>query len=344
MDPRSEVILRQNTYLKGKILFINAPSDQLLSQLDPSIDASIWTWNFADHQQHTLHYTSTFSANFPEKNYDQVVVFSPKSKELLNYILYQVASHLKPKQQVFLVGEKKIGIERAAKQAQTYGPTIKLDSARHCQMWLLELEQNLEKKPLQHWVKKYTVEHNNIKLTICALPGVFSQDHLDIGTAVLLPELHAVKTGHIADFGCGAGVIACYLAKKEPKNTLYALDVDAFALESTKLTFIENNVSEQLQTCAVRGIADAPKQLDALVSNPPFHQGIKTHYDTSETLCHKAKQHLKTHGELWIVANRFLNYQTLLEQSFSQCVLKTDKNGFKVLYATASTPRKRQGF
>jgi 16S rRNA (guanine1207-N2)-methyltransferase len=46
------------------------------------------------------------------------------------------------------------------------------------------------------------------ELTICALPGVFSQNHLDVGTAVLLPYLNQVKSGRIADFGCGAGIIS----------------------------------------------------------------------------------------------------------------------------------------
>ena len=81
------------------------------------------------------------------------------------------------------------------------------------------------------------------------------------------------------------------------------------------------------------GFSDAPKDLNAIVSNPPFHQGIHTHYDTSEVLCQTAKLHLKNNGELWIVANRFLNYPTLIAQSFTQCMVKADQQGFKVLYA-----------
>jgi hypothetical protein len=35
---------------KGRILFINAPNDALVSQLPADIDASVWTWNHADYQ------------------------------------------------------------------------------------------------------------------------------------------------------------------------------------------------------------------------------------------------------------------------------------------------------
>ena len=156
-----------------------------------------------------------------------------------------------------------------------------------------------------------------------------------MGTAVLLPHLSQVTSGKIADFGCGAGVISAYLAKLNPKNRIFALDVDAFALASTKMTFEKNNLlPEQLEIKAVHGIEDAPLFLHAIVSNPPFHQGIHTDYNASENLCKTSRRHLKSDGELWIVANRFLNYPLLIEQSFGQCTTKADQQGFKVLFAS----------
>lgn len=337
MDPRSEVVIRQQDYLKGQVLLINAPNDQLAKNLPEQVQASVWSWNYADHQafQNTgIH--SHFSVEFPQANFDQVVIFVPKSKELLNYILHVVVSHLKLGQNVFLVGEKKGGVERAAKQLQPYGKTLKLDSARHCQFWQMKIEKTEQLKPLEHWLKSYTVQIDQDQLQVCALPGVFSQDHLDVGTAVLVPYLSQVKSGKIADFGCGAGIISAYLAKLNPNQQIFALDVDAFALRSTELTFQKNNLDlNQLTLQPVTGFRDAPKDLDAIVSNPPFHQGIHTSYDASEELCQLASVHLKNSGELWIVANRFLNYPPLIEQSFGQYMVKADQQGFKVLYACA---------
>lgn len=337
MDPRSEVVIRQQDYLKGQVLFINAPNDQLVKNLPVEVEASVWTWNFADHQGFlNAEIKSNFCVEFPANRYDQVVIFVPKSKELLNYILHTIASHLELGQSVFLVGEKKGGIERAAKQLQQYGKAIKLDSARHCQLWQMRLEKLAQSKTLQDWLKTYTIQIDQQSLTICALPGVFSQDHLDVGTAVLLPYLQEVKSGKIADFGCGAGIISAYLAKINANQHIFALDVDAFALRSTEFTFQKNDLNlAQLHLQPVTGFVDAPKDLDAIVSNPPFHQGIHTNYDASEELCQLAKKHLKSSGELWIVANRFLNYPPLIEQSFGQCLVKADQQGFKVLYACA---------
>ena len=338
MDPRSEVVLRQQNYLNGQILLINAPNDQLAKNLPTQVQAVIWTWNYADHQAFVnTEISSYFSVEFPQGHFDQVVIFVPKSKELLNYLLHVVVSHLKPGQDIFLVGEKKGGVERAAKQLQQYGKSLKLDSARHCQLWQMKIEKTEQLKTLDHWLKTYTIQVNQDQLHICALPGVFSQNHLDIGTAVLLPYLNQVKSGKIADFGCGAGVISAYLAKLHPNQQIFALDVDAFALRSTELTFQKNNLDlNQLQLQPVTGFIDAPTDFDVIVSNPPFHQGIQTNYTASEELCQRAKLHLNSSGELWIVANRFLNYPHLIEQNFGQCTVKTDQQGFKVLFARTS--------
>ena len=335
MEPKSEVVIRQHDYLSGRVLFINAPTDDLLSNLAQDIEPAVWTWNYNDlqyFQQRSA--TVHFGTLLPEQDFDQAVIFVPKSKELLNYILHNVASRLVQGASIFLVGEKKAGVERAAKQLQPYGQAVKLDSARHCQMWQVSLETTVKAKPLADWAQQYTVATPNGDLTICSLPGVFSQNRLDIGTAVLLPYLSQVTAGKIADFGCGAGVISAYLAKLNPENRIFAMDVDAFALASTRMTFDKNNLSpERLEIKAVTGIEDAPLFLHAIVSNPPFHQGIKTDYNASENLCKTARRHLKSGGELWLVANRFLNYPILIEQNFGQCTIKADQQGFKVLFA-----------
>ena len=335
MDPRSEVVIRQHEYLSGRVLLVNAPTDDLLSNLEKDITPCLWTWNnnefqYFQSQQANVH----FGVDLPEGDFDQAIIFVPKSKELLNYILHNVVSRLSLGASIFLVGEKKAGVERAAKQLQPYGQALKLDSARHCQMWQVTINTTVTAKALADWAQQYTVATPNGDLTICALPGVFSQNRLDVGTAALLPFLSKVTSGKIADFGCGAGVISAYLAKLNPKNRIFAMDVDAFALASTRMTFEKNGLSpEQLEITAVTGIEDAPLFLHAIVSNPPFHQGIQTDYNASESLCKTSRRHLKSGGELWIVANRFLNYPLLIEQNFGQCTTKADQQGFKVLFA-----------
>ncbi|OTG67966.1 16S rRNA methyltransferase [Acinetobacter sp. ANC 4470] len=344
MDPRSEVVIRQHEYLSGRVLLINAPTDDLLSNLEKDITPCFWTWDYNELQYFQTQQANVhFGVDLPEDSFDQTIIFVPKSKELLNYILHNVVSRLNIGASIFLVGEKKSGVERAAKQLLPFGKACKLDSARHCQMWQMTVEKTVTAKKLEDWAQQYTVTTPNGDLNICALPGVFSQNRLDIGTAVLLPYLSQVTAGKIADFGCGSGVISAYLAKLNPKNRIFAMDVDAFALASTRMTFEKNNLPlEQLEIKAVTGIEDAPLFLHAIVSNPPFHQGIHTDYNASESLCKTSRRHLKSGGELWIVANRFLNYPLLIEQNFGQCTTKADQQGFKVLFANTQKKSKEQ--
>ena len=67
--------------------------------------------------------------------------------------------------------------------------------------------------------------------------GVFSASRLDPGTAVLLRKAHlpeAGTAGALLDLGCGYGPIACVLATVAPRAHVYAVDVNARALELTR--------------------------------------------------------------------------------------------------------------
>ncbi len=112
---------------------------------------------------------------------------------------------------------------------------------------------------------------------------------------------------------------------------MYLLDVDAFALASSRLTLDANQLEGQL--IAGSGIADAPSNLAAIVSNPPFHQGVHTDYAATEHLLREAAHHLRPGGELRLVANSFLRYPPLIEQHLGACRVLAEREGFRVYSA-----------
>ena len=109
------------------------------------------------------------------------------------------------------------------------------------------------------------------------------------------------------------------------------LDVDAFAVESSRLTLAANRLNGTV--LAGDGIAAAPIGLAAIISNPPFHQGVHTHYQASETLLREAVHHLRPGGELRIVANSFLRYPPLIEQHLGPCKVLAERDGFRIYQA-----------
>ncbi|MGV8294834.1 methyltransferase, partial [Pseudomonas aeruginosa] len=82
-------------------------------------------------------------------------------------------------------------------------------------------------------------------------------------------QLQAVPGGPRLDCGCGAGVRGAVLRRRYPASRLSLLDVDAFAVVSSRLTLAANGLDGEV--IAADGIDGAPRELAAIVCNPPFH-------------------------------------------------------------------------
>ncbi|MDY0250619.1 MAG: class I SAM-dependent methyltransferase [Pseudomonas sp.] len=329
MDPRSEVLLRNHELFSGNIVLAGLPADELLSELP---HAQGWNWHAGEYAVLNQRFADrcVFSTQLPPAEYCAGVLFLPKSRELTEYLLQELAAKI-PSGIVFLVGEKRTGVERAAKQLAAFGRTSKVDSARHCQLWRCEVSNKPDIPSLEAASKVFTVDSAGQSIEIHSVPGVFSHGRLDVGTQLLLECLDGLPAGHYLDFGCGAGVVGSFLKKRYPQAHVSLLDVDAFAIYSSQLTLAAN----QLEACTITGdgIHAAPKQLAAIISNPPFHQGVHTQYHTTEALLRAAVEHLQPGGELRIVANSFLKYPPLIEQHLGPCTVLAERDGFKVYRA-----------
>ncbi|HEY1028652.1 MAG TPA: class I SAM-dependent methyltransferase [Pseudomonas sp.] len=329
MDPRSEVLLRQPELFAGKLLLAGLPADDLLGTLP---EAQGWSWHAGDQTSLAARFPgrSRFDTRMPEEDCRAAVLFLPKSRELADYLMQALASRLSGKP-LYLVGEKRGGIERAAKQLAAYGKPRKLDSARHCQLWSVEVEQAPSVPDLHALAQSYSLQLTDGPLEIVTLPGVFAHGRLDRGSALLLEHLDGLPSGHLLDFGCGAGVLGAALKRRYPASELSLLDVDAFALESSRLTLARNGLSANL--IAGTGIESAPQGLAAIISNPPFHQGVHTDYQASENLLTQAARHLAKGGELRLVANSFLKYLPLIERHLGPCRTLAEADGFRIYSA-----------
>jgi len=215
MDAKSQLLLRNCSHFAGKILLAGLPADDLLSQLP---EAFAWSWQMDSFTPLARRFGErcTFGTAAPQTlDFSAAVLFLPKSREQTDYLLTHLAARLAGKP-LYLVGEKRAGIERAAKQLQAFGRPHKIDSARHCQLWRVSVEQAPQKPQLADWLKSYEVPPADGNLQVISLPGVFAHGHLDAGTALLLEQLDDLPPGPILDFGCGAGVLGAALARHYP--------------------------------------------------------------------------------------------------------------------------------
>lgn len=327
--PTSEVLLRQIERFAGRVLLAGLPADGLLGELPQALG---WSWHAGEQRQLDGRYPGRchFGVTPPEGEFDAAVLFLPKSRELTDYLLAALASRV-PGGQLYLVGEKRAGVERAARQLGALAKAAKLDSARHCQLWHAAIDGALPCPDLHALAQHYTLALADGELQVVTLPGVFSHGRLDRGSALLLEHLDGLPEGHVLDFGCGAGVLGAVLKRRYPASRLSLLDVDAFALESSRLTLAVNGLEGEV--IGGDGIDAAPAGLAAIVSNPPFHQGVHTDYQASERLLREAAQHLRPGGELRLVANSFLKYPPLIEQHLGPCRSLAEGDGFRIYSA-----------
>jgi len=120
--------------------------------------------------------------------------------------------------------------------------------------------------------REITVTLNGNKYSVLTAGGVFSPEHIDQGTQVLLTHLEkANPSGNFLDIGCGWGPIALALALHSPKAVIYAIDVNQRSLELTKLNAERLGISNII-VCKPEEVPH-DIQFDEIWSNPPIRVG-----------------------------------------------------------------------
>lgn len=120
--------------------------------------------------------------------------------------------------------------------------------------------------------REITVTLNGNKYSVLTAGGIFSPEHIDQGTQVLLTHLEkANPSGNFLDIGCGWGPIALALALHSPKAVIYAIDVNQRSLELTKLNAERLGISNII-VCKPEEVPH-DIQFDEIWSNPPIRVG-----------------------------------------------------------------------
>ena len=263
-------------------------------------------------------------------SFDTVVLFYPKSKEQLAFTLAQLKPVLSATTAVFVTGDNKGGIKSLSSHAQKLGLNAnKLDNAKHC-LWFA-LHGDFQQLPQAKSVS-FNISAAGENLTLHSLPGVFNHGKLDVGTALLLDNLPDITKGKVLDFACGCGVVGAMLKRKHPAIELFCSDISQLAVKATELTLAANGLSGTV--IAADGLPAQPKQFDYIVSNPPFHTGIKTDYSIVESFIRDSAARLSSNGSLTLVANSHLAYLELLQQAFKKVSIVAKANAFTVYRAS----------
>lgn len=174
-------------------------------------------------------------------------------------------------------------------------------------------------------------------------PGVFAWDRVDAASALLAEHLPADLHGRAADLGAGYGYLAVALLQRCAGISaldLYEAEARALDLAGANLAPFAARVALDFRWHDVA--AGLPDPYDVIVSNPPFHaHGRAGRPDIGQAFIAAAAAALKPGGRLWLVANRHLPYESVLDASFGSARIVAQRNGFKVVEAVKSDASRR---
>ncbi|ECH2877025.1 16S rRNA (guanine(1207)-N(2))-methyltransferase RsmC [Salmonella enterica] len=332
--PASEVLLRHSDdFEQSRILFAGDLQDDLPARFECAASRAhtqqFHHWQALSRQMGDNVRFSLVAQASDIADCDTLIYYWPKNKPEAQFQLMNILSLMPSGVDVFVVGENRSGVRSAEQMLADYAPLNKVDSARRCGLY----HGRLEKQPqfsLESWWAEYSIDG----LTIKTLPGVFSRDGLDAGSQLLLSTLTPHTKGKVLDVGCGAGVLSAALASHSPKVRLTLCDVSAPAVEASRATLATNGLDGEVFASNV--FSEVKGRFDMIISNPPFHDGMQTSLDAAQTLIRGAVRHLNSGGELRIVANAFLPYPKILDETFGFHDVIAQTGRFKV-YRTVMT-------
>lgn len=167
-----------------------------------------------------------------------------------------------------------------------------------------------------------------------ASPGMFSHDRIDAGSELLASRLPRDFNGHAADFGAGWGYLAVKLAEASPGTKgIDLFEADHDALEAARVNMMANAPRMPARFYWFDLTSEGPRdKYDLIVMNPPFHESHAAEPALGVAIIKAAHKALKQGGKVMLVANRGLQYEQVLAETFKEYGETCRNARFKVLW------------
>ena len=264
-----------------------------------------------------------------EGGYEAAVLRISTNKDQLRMMLSLLNEVLMENATVWILGCNDEGIKSFPKTAEDYVVDVEtMDMRKRAR--LLKGTSNNHSLSFEQWVQRNDIELDGKTVSWASVPGVFAKGKLDAGTEFLLEVLAAYpikRTHQLADFACGTGVIARWLADRFPEAQLDAMDADSWAMEMTKLN--APSATHRLTD----GWTGMPRdcRYDLVISNPPVHIGKDQDYSVLEGLIRDVKSRLHYRGQLLMVTQHHIPVQRFAtDYEYRICEVVQHSKGYKV--------------
>lgn len=352
-DAADEYLLRQLAGHEGappRTLVLNDSYGALTTALHHWAPVS-WSDSYLSHQsgrenlaRNRLQYElqAVPSTSTPTGQFDLVIIKIPKTTALLEEQLIALRALIHDDTQVVAAAM----IKHLQKSAfgcfeRLIGPVTTSLAVKKARLLFAEVDMNL---PQVESPYPTVFTDPDLDFQLANHANVFSRDKLDHGARFLLSQFDKLPSVETAvDLACGNGVLGIAVQQLQPTAQLQFLDESYGAVASARDNYqnIFNGKTDAQDTdkpTAEFTVADGlersqSESVDLIVCNPPFHQQHIVGERIAMEMFKASKRCLKQGGQLWVVANRHLNYATVLKREFGQCQQVAVNKKFVVIKA-----------
>ena len=256
----------------------------------------------------------------PSKRYDLSIVCCTRSRQQTTDLIVQAAAQA---DLVVVDGQKVDGIDAHYKLLRKL---VKVDGNITKGHGRLFWFSSKDLSALRSTPKKFD--------QFTTTPGVFSAGNIDPGSELLAAALPEDLMGDIADLGAGWGYLSSKILTHDLVSSLDLIEADATALECAKL-----NINDPRANFHWDDATSWAGSYDSVIMNPPFHTARLGNPDLGRAFITNAARNLRPKGDLWMVANRHLPYEQVLNQCFESVVEIPGDSRFKLFQS--SRPKRK---
>jgi len=321
---------------KDRVAVINAHADPLLKEIADNCELTL-TQHFRPEYDNLLRLGLNCSERL-DGPYDRILLLPSKNKQQSHGWMAEAMNRLADGGKLLMACANSHGAKSYESALEKLAGNIASSSKSKCRIFSARKTESFDSELAAAWLadtKPRVVESHGM----LSQPGLFSWDRPDTGSELLLEHLPDSLSGTGMDLCCGWGFLARHLLERNPAiDALHLVEADRLALvcaEANTEAWRDKVQAHWLDAAA----GNLPLKLDWMVCNPPFHTGHASDIGLGQTIIANACGSLKRNGRLWMVANRKLPYEQVLDKRLMQHRIVVQDQGFKVIEATKGAQR-----
>ena len=313
------------------IAFFNAHAHPLLQELC----AHTKTYTIKQHFKPEYDALAQLGLNTEESKhaYDLALVYPSKNKQQTQTWMAKAMLQLSDGGTLIMACANKHGGKSYAAALKKLAGNMSSGSKAKCRIFSARKTGDLDSDLAALWVDN-SKPQRCVSHGLMSQPGLFSWNRPDSGSQLLLSHLNEPLNGEGADLCCGYGLLSEHLLRVSTQITkLHLIEADQLALSCAKQNTVSWN--EKVEAHWLDAATEQlPSKLDWIVCNPPFHTGQSRDIELGQTIVARACRSLRRGGTLYLVANRKLPYEQILNKELRRVQILTEADGFKVMQGT----------